>query len=999
MRRRNQKVLAAILALSIAVQPMTGIGTVFAQDAQTEAVVTETETTEEASLELQNGTVVIKNGTGIEEVKEILGKALLKNSDGVDLQSLEWEYYCEGKSKLGAANDAWGSIEGFTSQTKFIGITTTYTHPKLAENKNADYQIRLKGMGQEVTVKKIEKLESAIVLKDGVTVEMGYKEDGSIDYDAVRQSIFDQVVESTTPEDLTVDDVTIEYYAEATTGSAGSMGMAWMPLEGGKGSLLTYPAMGEGESEIRVSYAGTDEYTSASSNKFVNFVKKQKTDSAIVLKDNVTVEMGYKEDGSIDYDVVRRSIFDQVVESTTPEGLTVDDVTIEYWARESGLIQGPDAWMPLEGGKGGSMGNYNYPAMGEGERRIKVSWGGSGEYSAVSSEAEVTFVEKQKAESVITLKENPTAKIVYNENLERDYDALRANIWENVVSTTPEGLTLDDVTIQYYAKAAVGPDAWVPLEGGWKDAAYYPEISSGTKSIRILYNGNADYLATEVKGEFVITDRQGVQFHVTEGSHEVGMLYNEDMSFNYDAMNKALFEALIDSTEPELTAEDITVEYNAGAVGVNIWRPLNNSNALEKKFGLGSHKIRFSWGGNQEYAGGSVEVDATITDGREVSQIVWKENGTMTYNADPNVMKEEIFNNLIDWEASNLPDKSELSLDDFTLQYYASPSLLGNVDPGTDLVKAWMGIEGGKVVLVNYPKMGAGEQKVRITYKGNAAWAPSGETETTINVAKANLDLDVHSTNIYANEKLSDDFITVDTTDNVDVYTIYGGATSNVSLGIYLDLPESFTDNKILKLIDPIVEKIFGKSFTQMMNDGVTVGELRKIFSTQELLDLLEKLNIDTGSVGKILEIINKMPGIFDGVRVSFGVPNRAGLYMATAVSNNPNYKTDVGVGMLLVKMRLKGVKLTWNESIPNGKISKADAANFDFGATVSYDGDVTISQDNVHYLYSGLTSKWRIYSSTTTPPTEPGNYICTVVTLGGNYQALPITRSFKITK
>ena len=31
----------------------------------------------------------------------------------------------------------------------------------------------------------------------------------------------------------------------------------------------------------------------------------------------------------------------------------------------------------------------------------------------------------------------------------------------------------------------------------------------------------------------------------------------------------------------------------------------------------------------------------------------------------------------------------------------------------------------------------------------------------------------------------------------------------------------------------------------------------------------------------------------------------------------------------------------------------------------------------------SGFTSKWRAYSSTTTPPTEPGRYTMTVVVLG----------------
>lgn len=99
------------------------------------------------------------------------------------------------------------------------------------------------------------------------------------------------------------------------------------------------------------------------------------------------------------------------------------------------------------------------------------------------------------------------------------------------------------------------------------------------------------------------------------------------------------------------------------------------------------------------------------------------------------------------------------------------------------------------------------------------------------------------------------------------------------------------------------------------------------------------------------------------------------------------------------MKMRSKGVKLNWKERFVNGKITAEDAKNFDFKATLSSDGDVTIAQDNVHYLYSGFTSKWKIYFSTTTPPTEPGSYVMTVVTLGGNYQAAPITRGFKITK
>lgn len=315
-----------------------------------------------------------------------------------------------------------------------------------------------------------------------------------------------------------------------------------------------------------------------------------------------------------------------------------------------------------------------------------------------------------------------------------------------------------------------------------------------------------------------------------------------------------------------------------------------------------------------------------------------------------------------------------------------------------NIARGDMAVIGPRPALWNQDDLIA-EQKIRITYKGNAQYRPSAQTESTVTVNKAKVKVKVKSTSIYAGATLPEDFVTMNPADKFDVYTVYGGLTSNANLSLYLDLPDKYTNSAVLKLLDPIVEKLYGKTFTQMMNDGMTVGELRQLLSTQELLDLLEKLHIDTGTFGQILTIINKMPSVADSVRVSFGTPNHAGLYTVTAVTDSKNYETGVGIGTLLVKMRSKGVKLNWNERFVNGKITAEKAKNFDFKATLSADGAVTIAQDNVHYLYSGFTSKWKIYSSTTTPPTEPGSYVMTVVTLGGDYQAAPIKRGFKITK
>lgn len=725
----------------------------------------------QAEPQLQNGTAVIPSTATEAEVKEALFEALVsdEDKDNWDAQELNWEYYCTGKNGL-LTHDAWGSVNGFTSERKVVFVPTTFTHPALAANEDGSYQVRLAGTDTQLTLTKAAKESSSITLNKECTVALPYTENATIDFDALRENIFNTVVASTTPE-LTVGDVTIEYYATATTGSVGEAGKAWVALEGGKGTVMgipvTYPAISEGNQKIRISYAGTDSVYGTS------------------------------------------------------------------------------------------------------------------------------------AETTVTIAERPQ-----------------------------------------------------------------------------------------------------VQFNLNEDPYEVGMVFTNDQGYDYKATAAAIYKAVVASTEnpANLTADQVKVEYNASLTPSisKEFKPLDGSDWTGlKKFGTGTWEIRISWPGNQEYKGNSVTVSVTTTDSRAASTVALKSGASFTYNMDAEVMKQAIFDNVIDWENSALPAKETLSADNFVIEYYGENILPGDINGG---VKQWAPIAGGMVNLLTYPQMGAGEQQIRISFKGSADYRPSENTEGTVTVNKAKVTVKVNSTNIYADETLPESFITTDPADTFDMYTVYAGVTSNVTTGIYLDLPERYTDSAILKLLDPIVEELYGKSFTQMLNDGVTVGELRELFSTQKLLDLLDKLNIDTGTFGQILTVINKLPGILDSVRISFGTPNRAGLYTVAAVTDNKNYETGVGMGFLLVKMRFSGPKLTWDQEI-TGKLTTEEAKNFDFGATLYYEGVPVKDQSSVHYLYSGMTSKWKIYSSTTTPPTEPGRYVVTVCILGGNYMAAPITRSFQITK
>ena len=861
---KTKKILVEVVATAMIVAPLAQPARVFNVHALDTTPVVQT-TTE--SPVLQNATVLIPSDATVEQVTEILNKALIKNLDNVDTSKIEWEYQCEGENGL-LKNTAWGSINGFESNKKVVFVPTTFTHPSLAANSDGSYQVRIKGTTKEVTVTKAAKHTSAIEVNDNVEVTLPYKDAENIDYDVLKKAIFEKVVKESTP-DLTWENVEIKY--AYTLGKL----TLWTNLDGEAGR----PAITAGTHEIKISYAGNDAYYGAEAIAQVSF--KERAASEINVKNDQTIKLSYNDDATVNYDKVREDIFNKVVESSTPD------------------------------------------------------------------------------------------------------------------------LTVDDVTIQYYAStktAGVPSQAWVALEGG-KDVVNYPAISEGTQKIRIVYKGSKDYQPHTEETTINVVDRATVDVATNEGPYNVSMKFNKDQSYDYDATAKAIYEAVIKSTNPELSFEDFKVEYNPDLTGVSdlvggVWYELNNKNAFNlNKFKAGTWKIKLSWNATKEYKAGNVIVEVNVEDNRLGSAVTLKDGATITYNMDAQEMKKALFKS-IDFSKSTLPSKDELSVDDFTYEYYGTNVVAGNIDGG---IKQWVPVEGGKVTLLDYPQMPAGEQKVRITYKGNSDYRPSTSGETTITVKKAKVKVSVHSTNIFADEELSKDFITINPADKFDVYTVYAGATSNVSLGLYLDLPARFTDNEaVIKVLDPVVEKVFGKTFTQMMQDGVTVGELRKLFSTQELLDLLEKLHIDTGTFGQILKVINKLPGIADNVRIGFGTPNRPGLYAVTAITDNKNYETGVGIGALLVKQHVKGVKLVWNQKLT--KISKEEAQNFDFKATVTCNGKA-VSDENVHYLYTGVQSNLKPYSSTTTAPTEPGVYTMTVVTIGGNYKASPITRTFTITK
>lgn len=874
--KKLQRVLACLLAVLLLSQVGAFSPAVFAAD--------------DIDYTLQNGTAIIKSTMTTDEVNHALTRALVKDFDQLSpedqqtlLDSLQWEYECEGKGKglfgFPVTRTDWGSINGFTSVDKKIN----YTHPALAANKDGDYKVRLAGTTAEVTLTKAEKLSSSITLKEGVSVKLPYKEDGTLDFDALRAAILQQVVDEGTTPSLTTENTEIKYYATSSTGWT----QEWVKLDGDKVNLATYPAISAGEQQIQISFKGDNTYKASSETTTVTFTERPSIEA--VTKENPTFKLAFTADGAAIYDNIRQQVWDAVVVSTNP-ALTVDDVTIEYYATaESG------------------------------------SWGSVGK-------------------------------------------------------------------------------AWMPLEGGKKDLLTYPAIGEGTQEVRITWGGSNDYAAWQWQGNVAVTGRAAAPFTRKEGVTEVSMVYNKDQSINYEATAQALREALLVSADPNVSINDVTVEYNAGTDIAKNFQPLD-FDGFGFKFGLNEQTIRFTWRGNADYQAYTAEVTVEMTDSREASAVVLKPSISLIYNKDAAAMTQQIFEYVIDWDDSTLPDKSTLSVDDFTIEYYATAKVVAG-DLGGDVgLQKWVPIEGEDGISVGklqyfYPQMGAGEQQIRVTFNGSETYRPSEAEEGSLTVKKANVSVKVHSTSIYADEVPGEGFVTTDPVDDFDIFTVYTGVSS-----VFVQLPERYTDNAFIKAVDPVLEKVGLRTIQDIMDKGITVGELKqnldKIANGSEyavVREALKLMGVDVTTLQQIINVFNKIT-LLDNVRIALRTPDQVGIYTVYAITNNDNYNTGFGMGALVVKKHYSGVKLDWNQDFTNGKISAADVKNFDFGATLSYNGEQVEDQSSVHYLYSGFTSRWKPYSSTTTPPTEPGRYVVTVVTLGGNYQAAPITRAFQITK
>lgn len=471
--------------------------------------------------------------------------------------------------------------------------------------------------------------------------------------------------------------------------------------------------------------------------------------------------------------------------------------------------------------------------------------------------------------------------------------------------------------------------------------------------------------------------------------------YTADGAIDFAALRAAIVAAAL----PDADAASVTVTQQHKGAFKTYWVDLEGGWAGLTKVSAvsaGTYEMKLTTNGTEAI------VTVTLTDARKDAQIVLKEGVSVTYTKDVAAMRTQILDKLIDWSQTTV--SKEDAAKSMVIEY-KTKGYLPNTSTNKFSPELWFPIEGGSAssgaITYTASSIGAGEnQQVRVSFPNTADYR-KGSQEGTLTVDKANVRVKVQAAAISAGETLTtQQYVTTNPEDTFSIFKVYSGVTSGLSGIVYVQLPESMVSKEALEVLNPIVKRILGKTLTEALQDGTTVGELRAFLkNNQKLLDgaadFLKHIGVDITAFTKLVDTLNSLPSVFDSTRVAFGSPNRAGMYLVTAIASNPNYKTGVGTGVLIVKMHTSGASLSWNNDQTTYAASelKADTLN----ATLMRGDSAADNQDGVHYCYVGFTAAHKLYVSKQAP-TEAGTYRQTAYIFGGNDMAKPISRTVTIT-
>lgn len=585
----------------------------------------------------------------------------------------------------------------------------------------------------------------------------------------------------------------------------------------------------------------------------------------------------------------------------------------------------------------------------------------------------------------------PEIAIPYNADGSVNNAKLHESIFNAAVTgTTPAGLTYDKLS-------------------------YTGTVAEGQQTITISYAGNDDYNGTSANVTVKFVDGRNVAFTAKDKPEtlSIGYVGNKiDVATTENNVRKQLVTVVAE----DVKLDQVKVEFRNTANIINEDYQDLNLFAIEF-YRATKTDIRLTYAGDATHKPFTkIFENIKFADNRVASSIVFKENASITYNMDAKVMKQDIFDNVIDWEASDLPAKETLSINDF--KFECNISLISKIP-------VWKDIAGDE-----YPNLNAGDKReIRVSFVGNSDFKPCDNKEATIKVAKAHVDVSMNAfTKAYAGneddltiEKLG---ITLNPNDpRIDIYRVFVGINTNLKASVNLVLTDKqweFIENVSKAqawLYDkaPSLFPSFNETIQDKLEKGMTIAEFKEYMNNaitaienaandetwgpivQSGLDLF---HIDLDAIKALASVFDVLTMVSDDLTIAVGVPKHAGLYRAYAIAVNKNYEPNYATGTVLILMNWKNIKIVPNADLKKQTITVSEAEKYASGelaaATLlnkSTGESSGIDQSALHYRFTGLN---KIYSSHDFP-TAPGKYIVTVSVRGGDYYALPTTFTFTV--
>ena len=441
--------------------------------------------------------------------------------------------------------------------------------------------------------------------------------------------------------------------------------------------------------------------------------------------------------------------------------------------------------------------------------------------------------------------------------------------------------------------------------------------------------------------------------------------YHNGMST--DKIAQKIFEAVVGTDNvPEITLNDVTIEYDASLTGLNNWKAIGYQPGLLEftlhEFGKSTEKIRITYNGTDKYPSMQKTAKITLKDLREETTLSINDGIMMKYQSAE--MMDAVIKVLIAQNATvtdKAGNKIETTADDFTYT------------PSTDEWKA-------------------GEQEITVTYNGNEDYLSSSAT-TTITIKKGDAKVWVNSQNIKYGESFSQIFAS-DPSDAAPLGMIVG-IDGNGKSFVGFDVSNIVIKKKV-PVIGTTIEVPLEQAILTLVPDGkVNVGNLMTV------INKLPDLGDNAGIISAIQKVVNQILKIYPAAAdwsISFKRPTESGVYLAAGASTSQNYNTAVGVGYLTIAPQSKDVKLEFNSPLPkNCTLTYDEAQEFYFSGKATQNGQ-TVSA-NIKTKYVGVTADGKWVSSKEDALREPGNYVEKIYIVGGNYVAAPIVRCYTVKK